>query len=163
MAGKGRSVLRGLSVYGVLFFAVGILDLFFVWNPPQTTEGNLLLLAANVIALAAFYPFLHHLRRRRMARAASMAERFRVRGFGGEPVPDEWWRYIPKGRPPGWLSLSVFIFGIIGLYLMDSGFNGGDWVRFFVGLLVAMLAVPLFLVWQWTRWKGRMRIRAKTG
>jgi hypothetical protein len=77
-----------------------------------------------------------------------------------ERVPTQWWRYIPERPWPTWLNLLGLVVIFVGVYL-DVVLGG--LIGFLAGLAVWLLAVPVFLAWQWIRWRARWgpRTRAK--
>ncbi len=74
-----------------------------------------------------------------------------------EPGPTDWWRYIP-GRPwPFWLDLIGLVIFVVGGYF---AFGLGGVTGFLAGLAVWLLGVPLFVGWQWIRWRAEWGPRA---
>ena len=79
------------------------------------------------------------------------------RGFGMRPVPDKWWQYIPERPWPLWLHLMGFVIFVVSGYFF---FGLGGVTGFLAGLAVCFLYVPVFVAWQWVRWKARRGPRA---
>ena len=78
-----------------------------------------------------------------------------------EPVPTRWWRYIPERPWPFWLHLLGFAIIMVSTYFV---FVLGGVIGYLAGLAVWLLGVPVFVGWQWIRWRAEWgpRARAKT-
>ncbi len=78
-----------------------------------------------------------------------------------EPLATKWWRYIPERPWPAWLYLIDFVIFMVSVYYFVTL---GGVTGFLIGIAVGLLALPVFVAWQWIRWRAEWgpRARART-